>query len=429
MPGPSTSTPTTSRGTTARRRSTRAPTWRRFASTGSAPTSHAGRPRRRDRRVRVRRGRRVPPRRRGRCVAGDGRRTFARRSRHAACTTSRSSTPDTSRYEHGGPPADFVFTRNALHQVPDFWKAIALDRIRRHPEARRHPAAERPGLQLRGGRGRGAVGGVVRRRRRRLGARLDRRRTGRARAHRAQHVHVAVRADARARRLRDPRPRVHPRRLCRVHLPRPRRRQTWRCLARSGNPDDCDGSGFRSRALGVRRASRGPHPRHRPYEPAADRNFDDRHATETIGLCRNRPTRHRGRRDPGRSHPLPAIANPSHTLDARPGGRSARDQPRSSTWAAERAGSCSIAGAVGRSDGWSHRRLLRARGDRPSQSGALPPTAAPLAPIEIVRRRRDVRSTFPRRPVGPPVSPIRDPRAEAVPRRLASLGRRLVVAG
>ena len=34
-------------------------------------------------------------------------------------------------YEHAGPPADFVFTRNALHQIPDFWKAIALDRIHR----------------------------------------------------------------------------------------------------------------------------------------------------------------------------------------------------------------------------------------------------------------------------------------------------------
>jgi ubiquinone/menaquinone biosynthesis C-methylase UbiE len=32
-------------------------------------------------------------------------------------------------YEHEGPPADFVFTRNALHQIPDFWKAIALSRI------------------------------------------------------------------------------------------------------------------------------------------------------------------------------------------------------------------------------------------------------------------------------------------------------------
>ena len=32
-------------------------------------------------------------------------------------------------YEHAGPPADAVFTRNALHQLPDFWKALALARI------------------------------------------------------------------------------------------------------------------------------------------------------------------------------------------------------------------------------------------------------------------------------------------------------------
>lgn len=32
-------------------------------------------------------------------------------------------------YEHLGPPADGVYTRNALHQLPDFWKALALDRI------------------------------------------------------------------------------------------------------------------------------------------------------------------------------------------------------------------------------------------------------------------------------------------------------------
>lgn len=32
-------------------------------------------------------------------------------------------------YEHAGQPVDVVFTRNALHQIPDFWKAIALDRI------------------------------------------------------------------------------------------------------------------------------------------------------------------------------------------------------------------------------------------------------------------------------------------------------------
>ncbi|HTS96702.1 MAG TPA: class I SAM-dependent methyltransferase [Streptosporangiaceae bacterium] len=32
-------------------------------------------------------------------------------------------------YQHAGPPAAAVFTRNALHQVPDFWKAVALVRI------------------------------------------------------------------------------------------------------------------------------------------------------------------------------------------------------------------------------------------------------------------------------------------------------------
>ncbi len=34
-------------------------------------------------------------------------------------------------YAHTGPPADAVYTRNALHQLPDFWKAIALGRIAR----------------------------------------------------------------------------------------------------------------------------------------------------------------------------------------------------------------------------------------------------------------------------------------------------------
>jgi ubiquinone/menaquinone biosynthesis C-methylase UbiE len=33
-------------------------------------------------------------------------------------------------YQHAGPLADAVYTRNALHQIPDFWKAVALDRIR-----------------------------------------------------------------------------------------------------------------------------------------------------------------------------------------------------------------------------------------------------------------------------------------------------------
>jgi SAM-dependent methyltransferase len=33
-------------------------------------------------------------------------------------------------YEHRGRPADFVYSRFALHHIPDFWKAIALQRIR-----------------------------------------------------------------------------------------------------------------------------------------------------------------------------------------------------------------------------------------------------------------------------------------------------------
>ncbi|MGH9015246.1 MAG: class I SAM-dependent methyltransferase [Acidimicrobiia bacterium] len=32
-------------------------------------------------------------------------------------------------YDHDTKPADFLYTRNALHQVPDFWKAIALQRF------------------------------------------------------------------------------------------------------------------------------------------------------------------------------------------------------------------------------------------------------------------------------------------------------------
>lgn len=34
-------------------------------------------------------------------------------------------------YEDHGYPADFVYSRFALHHLPDFWKAAALDRIRR----------------------------------------------------------------------------------------------------------------------------------------------------------------------------------------------------------------------------------------------------------------------------------------------------------
>lgn len=32
-------------------------------------------------------------------------------------------------YDHAGPPADAVYSRLALHHLPDFWKALALARI------------------------------------------------------------------------------------------------------------------------------------------------------------------------------------------------------------------------------------------------------------------------------------------------------------
>jgi ubiquinone/menaquinone biosynthesis C-methylase UbiE len=32
-------------------------------------------------------------------------------------------------YDHVDDPVDFVFTRNALHQIPDFWKGVALARV------------------------------------------------------------------------------------------------------------------------------------------------------------------------------------------------------------------------------------------------------------------------------------------------------------
>lgn len=32
-------------------------------------------------------------------------------------------------YEHQGEPADVVYSRNALHHLPEFWKAVALQRV------------------------------------------------------------------------------------------------------------------------------------------------------------------------------------------------------------------------------------------------------------------------------------------------------------
>jgi SAM-dependent methyltransferase len=33
-------------------------------------------------------------------------------------------------YEHAGRPVDFIYSRLALHHLPDFWKAVALSRLR-----------------------------------------------------------------------------------------------------------------------------------------------------------------------------------------------------------------------------------------------------------------------------------------------------------
>ncbi len=81
-------------------------------------------------------------------------------------------------YAHRGDPADFVYSRNALHHLPDFWKGIALRRV----ASMLRPNGVRP---ARGG--------------------LDASRAGDARARRAQHVRLAAEADAPAGGLRDPR--------------------------------------------------------------------------------------------------------------------------------------------------------------------------------------------------------------------------------
>jgi ubiquinone/menaquinone biosynthesis C-methylase UbiE len=50
---------------------------------------------------------------------------------HAALTNIECVRAGFLSYQHAGPPADAVYTRNALHHLPDFWKAIALNRIAR----------------------------------------------------------------------------------------------------------------------------------------------------------------------------------------------------------------------------------------------------------------------------------------------------------
>ena len=58
-------------------------------------------------------------------------------------------------YEHAGPPADLVYSRFALHHLPDFWKAIAWFGSPRCSAGRgAAPVGRRLRLCARGGRGR-----------------------------------------------------------------------------------------------------------------------------------------------------------------------------------------------------------------------------------------------------------------------------------
>ena len=121
-------------------------------------------------------------------------------------------------YEHTGAPADAVYTRNALHQLPDFWKALALERI---------ASMLRPGgvLRLRdlifdfqpAEAGTvlddwldGAVAGSL--------PRLHARGLRRAPPHRVQHVPLAARADARRCRVHHRDGRLRRLDLRRLHL-------------------------------------------------------------------------------------------------------------------------------------------------------------------------------------------------------------------
>jgi SAM-dependent methyltransferase len=50
---------------------------------------------------------------------------------HAAVTNLEIAEAGFLTYEHTGPPPDFVYSRFALHHLPDAWKAVALTRIHR----------------------------------------------------------------------------------------------------------------------------------------------------------------------------------------------------------------------------------------------------------------------------------------------------------
>ena len=78
-------------------------------------------------------------------------------------------------YEHVGAPVEFVYSRNALHQLPDFWKGIALQRITAYLAPGAIFRVARPGLRLRTRRSRRVHPGVDGRRRGRPGTGAGRR--------------------------------------------------------------------------------------------------------------------------------------------------------------------------------------------------------------------------------------------------------------
>ena len=133
-------------------------------------------------------------------------------------------------YHHDGPPADGVYTRNALHQIPDFWKGLALQRIAdllRPGGVLRlrdliydfQPAEASENLQR-----------LVRQCRHRPGRRLHRRRLRRTHQDRVQHLPLAARADAGRGGFRDHAGRLRAPPVRRLHLRQGRVRRSNRSL-------------------------------------------------------------------------------------------------------------------------------------------------------------------------------------------------------
>jgi hypothetical protein len=131
-------------------------------------------------------------------------------------------------YTHQGEPADMLYSRNALHQLPDFWKAMALGRI---------AATLRPHgiLRLRDlvysfdpAEAAGRLKCLAGRRAKRPREGVDRPQTRQPHPGRIKHLLLAAEADARTRRIRH-----HPPGPTRRHRPTP---PTSACAAPANRP-------------------------------------------------------------------------------------------------------------------------------------------------------------------------------------------------